>query len=157
MAASSSQPRGPARYRAQKVARMDMHELFGEVISRYTRAQAIADGVLVDLSVFTFRSQTIPAHCGFKYPVAITCAAFHEIGGERCTAPDAKNMDVYLVLSALLTPLLYAIRESPGADDRVDFTCNPAGPGRKPLALYALCGPGDDLEPVITIMLPNED
>ena len=33
------------------------------------------------------------------------------------------------------------------------------GRGRNPrgVAMYALCGPGDDAEPVITVMLPDED
>ncbi len=43
----------------------NMTEYFGEPISIYTRAQAIEDGVLVDVSV-TARE------AGFKFPVAVT-------------------------------------------------------------------------------------
>jgi hypothetical protein len=50
----------------------DLRDLFGEVIHAYTRADALADGVLIDVS------QT--AHeAGIRYPVALTRAAW-----ERC-------------------------------------------------------------------------
>jgi type I site-specific restriction endonuclease len=40
-------------------------DFFGEVIFYYTRAQAIKDGVLVDVS-------KLASEAGFKYPVAVT-------------------------------------------------------------------------------------
>ncbi len=43
--------------------------IFGEVISTYSRAQAIADGVLVDAG-------PMAAEAGFKWPVALTAAAW---------------------------------------------------------------------------------
>lgn len=46
-----------------------MVEIFGEAISTYTRAQAIEDGVLVDVS-------EIAKEAGFKFPVAVTRAAW---------------------------------------------------------------------------------
>ena len=42
-----------------------MTEYFGEPISIYTRAQAIEDGVLVDVSESA-------REAGFKFPVAVT-------------------------------------------------------------------------------------
>ena len=45
------------------------HPLFGEVISVYTRAQALADGVLIDAGAMA-------AEAGFRFPVAITAAAW---------------------------------------------------------------------------------
>jgi hypothetical protein len=49
---------------------MQTHEeIYGPAISTYTRAQAIADGVLVDVS-------NVLDPCPFKYPVAITRAAY---------------------------------------------------------------------------------
>jgi hypothetical protein len=45
-----------------------------ELIHRYTRADAIADGVLIDVSA-TARE------AGFRWPVALTCAAW-----ERCVS-----------------------------------------------------------------------
>ena len=42
-----------------------MTELFGDVISAYTRQQAIEDGCLVDVS-------TVAREAGFRWPVAVT-------------------------------------------------------------------------------------
>ena len=47
-----------------------MTEIFGEVISSYTRAQALEDGVLVDLS------EMDGAKGHFKYPLACTTAVW---------------------------------------------------------------------------------
>lgn len=42
-----------------------MESIYGNVISVYTRVEALADGVLVDVS-------SIAKEAGFKFPVAIT-------------------------------------------------------------------------------------
>lgn len=54
------------------------HEFFGDTLSSYSRAQAISDGVLVDLAVFEFRGAPILEQLRFSYPVAMTCTAFGE-------------------------------------------------------------------------------
>ena len=46
-----------------------MTELFGEVISTYSRAQALDDGVLVDAGAMA-------KEAGFRWTVAITAAAW---------------------------------------------------------------------------------
>jgi len=52
-------------------------EFWGEPIYRYTRAQAIADGVLVDLTTATdAQGQALCQQAGFKVPVAITRSAW---------------------------------------------------------------------------------
>lgn len=48
-----------------------MSDFESEIIYSYTRAQAIADGVLIDV---TPQAQ----EAGFKIPVAVTAALFHE-------------------------------------------------------------------------------
>ena len=119
------------------------------VIFSYTRAQAIEDGVLVDLTEWA-------AETGFKIPVACTSTVWHqyivppdgtkELGqSERGRAHD------------LLWMLLCAARRSSG--DCMNFeTLFLQSPHRRITARFkAVCGPGDDGEPVITIMLPNED
>ena len=45
--------------------------IFGEVISIYTRAQALADGILIDAG-------SMAREAGFKWPVAITVAAWED-------------------------------------------------------------------------------
>ncbi|OQY36661.1 MAG: hypothetical protein B6226_06175, partial [Candidatus Cloacimonetes bacterium 4572_65] len=47
-----------------------MREIFGDNIFTYTRAMAISDGVLVDVS-------TLAKEAGFKVPVAVTEALYH--------------------------------------------------------------------------------
>jgi hypothetical protein len=47
------------------------HPFFGEVISVYTRAQALADGVLIDAGAMA-------REAGFRWPVAITAGAWSD-------------------------------------------------------------------------------
>ena len=46
-------------------------EFFGEVISAYSRGQALEDGVLVDAG-------SMAKEAGFRWPVAITAAAWED-------------------------------------------------------------------------------
>jgi hypothetical protein len=56
----------------------DLRDLFGEVIHVHTRADAIADGMLVDVSA-------VAREAGIRFPVALTRAIW-----ERCVrAPTA--------------------------------------------------------------------
>jgi len=125
-----------------------------DVVHRYTRAQAIADGVLVDL----MQAETAPLvrEAGFKMPVAMTATAFGEavcpIGGELPPGQDltGRLWDVLMVLKA-------AVKASRKTDE-VHFTVSVFdGQKSNPVQLWALCGLGDDLEPVITIMLEGEN
>ena len=54
-----------------------------EIISRYTRAQAIEDGILVDMTVEPFGD--LAREAGLKWPIAMTATAFNEFvaGCER--------------------------------------------------------------------------
>jgi hypothetical protein len=128
---------------------MELQEIFGDVIDRYTRAQAIEDGVLVDVS-------PVAREAGIKFPVALTRAVWSQYvevpPGVTCQDEKGRLWDILWMLRANLkrggSVLLYRLRVR--NDNRYS---RPA-----PLVtLKALCGPGDDLEPVITIMLPNED
>src|SRR5215813_517786 len=87
--------------------------MFGpdDLIYRYTRAQAIADGVLVDVS-------TAGREAGFEFPVALTRAAW-----ERCVAVPAGVgcQDEVGRLWDVLTMLRFAVRASKGAACGVRF------------------------------------
>ena len=50
-------------------------------------------------------------------------------------------------------------RDNRTESDRIDFQLLVRNDNRRPeeVTLKALCGPGDEAEPVITIMLPHED
>ncbi len=120
------------------------------VIHRYTREQAIEDGVLVDLTQWAKET-------GFTIPVACTATVWNqyivpprstrECGqSERGRAHDALWM------------LYLAIKQSQGGDRlfyKVIFL--QVRNRQKTVELKSICGPGDDGEPTLTIMLPNED
>jgi hypothetical protein len=122
---------------------------FGEVISRYTRADALGDGTLIDVS-------EVAREAGIRYPVALTravwahCVAVPE--GVACQSEGGRLWDVVWMLRCA------AAR---AAGSRIDFALHVRNTNRRgtpPLVrLYALCGPGDDAEPVITVMMPDED
>ena len=70
---------------------------FGEVISTYTRAQAIEDGVLIDTG-------RMAQEAGFKWPVAVTSAAWAD-----CIAwtEDDSEQQVYQDQSGRLWDVLF--------------------------------------------------
>lgn len=130
-------------------------ELFGEVIYSYTRAQAIEDGVLVDVS-------EMAAEAGFHWPVAITQTAWQD-----CVAwsDDDNQRQVYQDESGRLWDVLWmafiAIRSNPDGVQMEYQLYRVPRDGEsveaKLTSLKLVCGPGDAGEPVITIMLPQED
>jgi hypothetical protein len=122
-----------------------------EVISRYTRADAIADGVLIDVSA-TARE------AGIRYPVALTRAVW-----ARCVAvpPGVMCQDEAGRLWDVVWLLRVAIRGSRAGASGVCYAVhvrNDNHDGTPPLVrLKALRGPGDQGELVVTVMLPGED
>jgi hypothetical protein len=139
-----------------------------EMISGYSRKQAIADGVLIDLTNATDKSggRLSP----FKWPIAMTSTAFGECveaggwwvpdgqGGEELELPGCQDMVGRI--SDVFNVLLAKIRAVDGETDRVHFKVSVLVDGeteRKTVELYSVIGPGDTPEPVITIMLEGED
>jgi len=121
-----------------------------EIISSYSRAQAIKDGVLVDVTPWA-------KEAGFRFPVAVTSAVWHEyIVPDK--HPNAAGQSEKGSMMDVFTMLHWAIRASKGPSDllyfKVVFTL--AGQQRT-ITLKSHCGPGDNAEPVITIMKPDED
>lgn len=127
-----------------------------DVISKYTRQQAIEDGVLVDVS-------SMASEAGFRFPVAVTHAVWE--GYVAWTEEDSLQQ-VHQDESGRLWDVLWmaswAIRKaSPGVSEVLfQFFCVPRN-GKaskaKLTTLKAVCGPGDQGEPVITIMRLEED
>lgn len=134
----------------------DLTEFFGEVIHTYTRAQAIEDGVLIDIS-------ETAREAGFNCPVAITHGAW-----EECVAWSDKDSrrQIHQDQSGRLWDVVWmafmAIRSASDSGQQRLFRLYrvPRG-GRKRKArlttLKLVAGPGDAGELVITIMLPHED
>jgi len=127
------------------------NELFGEVISSYSRAQAIEDGVLVDVS-------SVAREAGIKFPVAMTSAVWGKYvevpEGVKCQDETGRLWDILWMFrcaaakfsGSTLLFKLYVRNHNRERLNRNDL-----------VTLKAVCGPGDDAEPVITIMLPDED
>lgn len=133
----------------------------------YTREQALADGVLVDAS-------DLAREAGFKVPVALTGDVWDryvEFDDTVCTDQDlhGRLWDVLFMLRVFSarsegSELRYALYVA--MPDRGNWSANEDVPERdsgftrdthRKVTLKALCGPGDAGEPVITVMLPNED
>jgi hypothetical protein len=125
-----------------------MFERF-DFVHRYSRADALRDGVLVDVSDTAHEA-------GIRYPVALTLAAW-----ERCVRVPLGVVcrDEAGRLWDLVWMLRLAIQRSSGAEVRFAVHVrNDNREGTPPLVrLKAVCGPGDEGEPVITVMLPEED
>lgn len=148
--------------------------LFGmtDLISSYTRAQAIEDGVLVQLSGDGYQGDPkfpqLVKEAGFRFPLAMTRAVFEECVDVHKQAAEALN-DVEGRLWDILWMLKVAIqRMSNDGDDTVRVSLNCVLPnghaskkrnGRAPSQVVLKCviGPGDDMEPCMTIMWPHED
>ena len=127
---------------------------FGPIIYGYSRAQAIADGVLVDVS-------SMAREAGFSVPIAMTSAAwadFVEWSDQDCIRQT--HQDEYGRLWDVLWMSHLAARRAQGGTVAVQFYRVPrGGKGRMPrkTALHMKIGPGDAAEPGITLMLPGED
>jgi hypothetical protein len=119
------------------------------LIHGYTRADALRDGALIDVS-------TVAQEAGIRFPVAPTRAAW-----ERCVPvpPGVVCQDETGRLWDVLWMLRCAIARQP-AGAVVAFSLhirNDNRDGTLPLlCLKAVCGPGDQGEPVITVMMPDE-
>ena len=124
---------------------------FGPVIYSYSRAQAIEDGVLADVS-------ELAKEAGFTVPVAIT-SALHELVNDTAAFGQSYEGRLWDVLSMLR----FAIKASKGGEQlryRVLFRTKPPKGGHEynlNKVLKSISGPGDQGEHVITIMLDHED
>ena len=124
---------------------------FGPVIFSYTRAQAIEDGVLIDVTAIARR-------VGFRLHTVVTCGVAAALV-EQIRRLRPQDFEKYpedkirhAAIAATLEGLHTAIRAIPGkaVKDRIDFKA-------AELSLWANVGPGDNGEPVLTVMLQGED
>ncbi len=138
------------------MAQSNAYPDFGPIVSLYTRAQAISDGILVDVTA-TARE------AGFTIPMAITRTVWTRLvrlPEDYRGYQDEKGRlwDVVWMAAVYarrnrqtdrftMTVLVRDIRQD-GRDSR--------NPPRKHHPIVALSG-GDDGEPVITIMFPEDD
>lgn len=127
---------------------------WGELVHRYTRAQAIADGLLIDVS-------TMAKEAGFRIAVALTadvwadCVEWTDADSIRQVTQDEAGR-----LWDVLWMANIAARRA--QSDRVIFELfrvPRGGRGQRPrrTTLQMHIGPRDEAEPVITIMALGED
>ena len=120
-----------------------------DVIYTYTRKQAFEDGVLVDVS-------TTAREAGINFPVALTSTVW-----DMYVVPSEKLADSGQSIAGRLWDLLWMFRLKAMRSNKslLYFSCLFLDVNEKldEVKFKALCCPGDNAEPVITIMLPGED
>jgi len=119
------------------------------VISVYTRAQAIEDGVLVDVS-------DTAAEAGIVYPVAVTSRVW-----EGPITPDDRSRPYGQSEAGRLWDVLMVFRVVAkirgGSELLFQVIAIMKARQQRKITLKAIVDPGDDVEPVITVMFPEED
>jgi hypothetical protein len=144
------------------------HPVFGktELISVYSRAQAIDDGILIDCTRDPF--DELNRNAGVTFDVAMTSAAFQRYvkvpeGFHGSQDIEGRYWDIIWMFRS-------ATRRSKTNDHELlfDFVClangtdeandeQTCGAGYELVQLKAIAGPGDRGEPCLTFMLPSED
>ena len=120
-----------------------------DLIFSYSRKQAIEDGVLIDVT-------GMAKEAGFKWPVAVTVTVWNQYivpEEELVSAGQSKEGRLWDVLNVLRIAAFQ--QNSSEIVFKVTFLTAPDK--QEFVHLKALSGPGDEGEPVITIMLPEED
>jgi hypothetical protein len=126
-----------------------------EVIHSYTRADMLADGSLVDVTATAKQA-------GFVWPVAISSAAHADtVAWDKA---NAEYQDESGRLWDVLMMATFAMKSSARPDGRNTITYKlhripnkKRATAAREVTLRAWFGPGDNMEPVVTIMLPDED
>jgi hypothetical protein len=132
-----------------------LNAFFGELIFAYTRADALEDGILIDVS-------TLAREAGFLLPTAVTAALW----GDLENIPPDYGQDV----QGRLWDVLYmgniainlAVKEGRGNSPVIVYGMLMPFPkddvGVETLYyVKSVIGPGDDGKPVMTFMKPDED
>ncbi len=127
-------------------------EPFGPVIFQYTRSQAIADGLQIEIT-------KTAQEAGIRFPVFIPRGVY-----ELCVAvpPDVSAQDEAGRLWDVVWMLRFAIiRAKPGAT-RLTVALYVRNSDKRPARLMKLIATAgavdiDDPAPAITVMLPDED
>lgn len=119
------------------------------VVSSYTREQAIDDGVLIDIT-------ELAKEAGFKIPVAVTNSLY-----EGYLKPTKAEEEFGQSLNGRIWDLLIVLYYSAkGNKDNNTLQLEVSilfENGRKDVGFKSIIGLGNTAEPVLTIMLPHED
>jgi hypothetical protein len=124
-----------------------MDNPFGEVIYGYSRKQAIEDGVLIDV--------TNQANQFFQFPMAITA----EVYGELNNIPKKHAAESFAGrLHDVLFMAFTEVKKGKTKSQTLMFSAIVNTDDKEKIKQYKMViGPGDNMEPVLTIMKPHED
>ena len=124
---------------------------FGDVIYSYTRSQAVADGVQVEVT-------KTGQEAGIRFPVFLTRAVYDAY---VTVPPGVEAQDEAGRLWDIITMARFAILRSRPGCDRLPVALYVRNDNRAPrlVRLTAVCGPLDidDPQPAITVLLLDED
>ena len=124
---------------------------FGPVIYAYTRSQAVADGVQVEVT-------KTAQEAGIKFPMFLTRAVFDNY---VAVPPDVTGQDEAGRLWDLVWMARFAILRSHGHTDRLPVALYVRNDNHraKLVKLIAVCSALDidDPQPALTLMMPDED
>ena len=124
---------------------------FGSIVYSYTRSQAVADGVLVEVT-------KTAAEAGIKFPVFITRGVFEQY---VAVPPNVAGQDESGRLWDIVWMLRFAILKARPGVQRVPVALYVRNDNHRArlVKLIATCGALDidDPQPAITVMLPDED
>jgi hypothetical protein len=124
-----------------------------QAVSTTARAQALADGALVDVS-------QMAKETGVHYPVALTRTVW-----DKYVVPDERSRVLGHSEERRLWDILRMFRweigvgqptKAGGVEVLLDLYFVMQGSKWEPVTLKAILGPDDDWEPVITILMPDE-
>ena len=123
------------------------------VIHSYTRTQAIADGMLIDVT-------PMASEAGITLPMVVSANLYH-----GHVVPPASTVDLGQSIEARLWDVLMVFRAyaKNAPDSRIEFSVDfvagrraNGAPTVETVRVTAIVHPGDAGEPVITIMLPED-
>lgn len=124
---------------------------FGDPIYSYTRKQALADGMQVDVS-------ETAREAGIRFPTFITRTVYD---GYVAVPPGVAGQDEAGRLWDVIWMLRMAIQKTAPGQDRIRFKLYVRNDNRRPrlVELLAACGPMDidDPVPAITVMTREDD
>src|ERR1041385_8151700 len=126
-------------------------EPFGKVIYSYTREQAVADGVQVEVT-------KTAQEAGIRFPVFLTRTVYDTY---VTVPPGVSGQDEAGRLWDIVWMLRFAVGKAESGRSRLPFALYVRNDNTRPrlVKLVATCGPLDiaDPRPAITVMMPDED
>ena len=126
-------------------------DIFGPVLYTYSRSQAVANGLQVEVS-------KVAEEAGIRFPVFLTRAVYDSYVS---VPPGVTGQDEAGRLWDIVWMLRFAIRKAQPGQARLPFALYVRNDNKAPrlIKLVAMCGALDidDPQPAITILLPDED